>query len=118
MSFLCETCLKAGYANKPSERRSLGPCEDCGKQAVCSDIASNSLRPKPKPCMCCKGRPGWPQPSDGDAAMVFAAAAHVPNGAHGDVVLCVSCQVTIEGLMARIAAGGAPLKAQRAGGDS
>lgn len=112
--FLCETCLRAGYTNEPSMLLSRGPCEGCGKTAACSDIPSAHLDPRPidprprkrelKPrCQRCTGRPGNPQPSDGDAATLFATAAHMNNSEFGDIILCTSCVQTLEYMALRAA---------------
>jgi hypothetical protein len=51
-------------------------------------------------CHRCKARPGKAQPTDGDAAMLFAAGAHVSNEG---VELCHSCQRTLEAMALRVA---------------
>ena len=110
--FLCESCLRASYTNEPSLLLSRGPCEGCGKTASCSDIPSVQLSPRnPSPrkkplkprCQRCTGRPGHPQTPDGDAAMLFAAAAHMNNSEFGDIILCTSCQSTLEYMALRAA---------------
>jgi hypothetical protein len=48
MSFVCAPCLEAKYQPVGcSWPRSSGPCEDCGKQALCYDVPSPALRLKP-----------------------------------------------------------------------
>lgn len=49
MSFVCEECLKEKYENQPGFVGSKGPCEDCGKVALCYDIPSSRLQPKRTP---------------------------------------------------------------------
>jgi hypothetical protein len=51
-------------------------------------------------CDRCRTRAGKPQPSDGDAAMLFAAAAHVSCDG---VRLCSSCARTLEAMSFRAA---------------
>ena len=46
--FICDQCLKDGFSNQPSFLRSYGPCEICGKSAVCNDIPSVYLVAKQK----------------------------------------------------------------------
>jgi DNA-directed RNA polymerase subunit RPC12/RpoP len=51
-------------------------------------------------CQRCKRRVGKLQPTDGDAAMLFAAAAHAELDG---VYLCGSCTKTLEAMAIRVA---------------
>ncbi len=53
-------------------------------------------------CHRCSTRPGKPQPSDGDAAMLFLAA-HGETGGSDVVCLCTSCARTLEAMSLRVA---------------
>ena len=41
--FYCDPCAKK-YGYPQSERKSAGPCESCGKLALCNDVPSYALR--------------------------------------------------------------------------
>lgn len=43
--FICETCLRANYANHPGIFRSRGPCEICTYTKECYEIKSSLLIP-------------------------------------------------------------------------
>jgi hypothetical protein len=53
-------------------------------------------------CQRCS-KPGNGQPTDGDASMLFAAAAHVDFSDETPIVLCKSCVRTLEAMSLRAA---------------
>lgn len=46
--FICDGCREKKYANPASIGFSVGRCESCGREKVCSDIPSSALREKRK----------------------------------------------------------------------
>lgn len=44
--FICGKCLLEKYENDRGLSLSVGECEDCGHEGVCSDIPSRLLREK------------------------------------------------------------------------